>query len=148
MLSKKDEQEIVKAGNLNTILGKGSTFDGTLKVEESLRVDGKIKGKVTTTDSLVIGKDGEIDGEIKTKNAIIGGRVKANLKATGKVILEAKAEFYGELTTSRLVIDDGAVFEGQCTMQDEGKQSSSSKVHTSNQYKQNVSASSSQKEDD
>lgn len=148
MLSKKDEQEIVKAGNLNTILGKGSTFEGTLKVEESLRVDGKIKGKVSTTDSLVIGKEGEIEGEIKTKNAIIGGRVKANLKASGKVILESKSQFIGELTTTRLVIDDGAVFEGQCTMQEEGKSGPSPKVHTSNRFKQENSSNPAEKQSD
>jgi cytoskeletal protein CcmA (bactofilin family) len=61
MLGKKDEQEIGKTGNLNTIIGKGSSFEGTLKVEQSLRVDGRIKGQISTTDSLVIGKEGEIE---------------------------------------------------------------------------------------
>lgn len=130
MLGKKEEQDIGKAGNLNTIIGKGSSFEGNLKVEQSLRVDGRIKGHISTTDSLVIGKDGEIEGEIITKNAIIGGRVRAKINATGKVILESKATFVGELKTTRLVIDDGAVFEGRCSMQKEGKLAFEAKVHT------------------
>lgn len=123
MLGKKDEQDIGKSGNLNTIVGKGSSFEGTLKVEQSLRVDGRVKGHISTTDSLVIGKEGEIEGEINTKNAVIGGRVRAKVNASGKVVLESKAIFIGEMKTARLVIDDGAVFEGRCSMQKDNKMS-------------------------
>jgi len=121
MLGKKDENAVARSGDLNTIVGKGSSLEGTLKVENSIRVDGRIKGHVTTTDSLVIGKEGEIEGEIIAKNAIIGGRVRGKISATGKVVLEAKALFQGEMKTARLVIDDGAVFDGRCSMQKDGK---------------------------
>ena len=127
MLSKRVEQEITKSGTLNTFIGKGSSFEGTLKVEESLRVDGKIKGNVTTSDSLIVGKEGIIEGEIVAKNAVIGGHIKANLSATGKVVLESRATFIGELKTSRLVIDDGAIFDGRCSMQREVKSPQSAK---------------------
>ena len=120
-MSKKDENGITRSGDLNTIVGKGSSLEGTLKVENSIRVDGRIKGHVTTTDSLVIGKEGEIEGEIIAKNAIIGGRVHGKISATGKIVLEAKAFFQGEMKTARLVIDDGAVFDGRCSMQRDGK---------------------------
>ncbi|HEX9975589.1 MAG TPA: polymer-forming cytoskeletal protein [bacterium] len=121
MLGKKDEQALGRSGELNTIIGKGSSLEGTLKVENSLRVDGRIKGHITTTDSLVIGKEGDIEGEIIAKNAIIGGRVRGKINATGKIVLESKAFFHGEMKTSRLVIDDGAVFDGRCSMQKDGK---------------------------
>jgi len=120
-LGRKDDSTMTRSGDLNTIIGKGSSLEGTLKVENSIRVDGKIKGHVTTTDSLVIGKEGEIEGEIIAKNAIIGGRVRGKISATGKVVLEAKAIFQGEMKTARLVIDDGAVFDGRCSMQRDGK---------------------------
>lgn len=120
-MGKKDEDTIARSGDLNTIIGKGSSLEGNLKVENSLRVDGRIKGHVTTTDSLVIGKEGEIEGEIIAKNAIIGGRVRGKISATGKVVLEAKAFFQGEMKTARLVIDDGAIFDGRCSMQRDGK---------------------------
>ena len=103
-------------------LGGGTVVEGTIRANNSVRVDGRIKGHVSTTDSLVIGKEGEIDGEIITKNAIIGGRVRAKVNAAGKVVLESNAVFVGELKTSRLVIDDGAVFDGRCSMQKDGKQ--------------------------
>ncbi|MCI0494135.1 polymer-forming cytoskeletal protein [candidate division KSB1 bacterium] len=121
MLGKKEEQALGRSGELNTIIGKGSSLEGTLKVENSIRVDGKIKGHITTTDSLVIGKEGEIEGEIIAKNAVIGGQVRGKINATGKIVLESKAFFHGEMKTSRLVIDDGAVFDGRCSMQKDGK---------------------------
>lgn len=118
MLGKKFSDEFNTSGDLNTIIGKGSSFEGTLKVQSTLRVDGKVKGKITTSDSLVIGKDGDINGEVTVRNAIIGGRLKGKLNASGKVVLESKSQFNGELKTAKLVIDEGAIFEGSCSMSD------------------------------
>jgi cytoskeletal protein CcmA (bactofilin family) len=116
MLGKKDDGEVGRSGELNTIVGKGSQIEGTLKIQNSLRVDGKIKGNVAATDSIVVGKEGAIDGEVKVKNAVIGGHVKGKLVATGKVVLETQSRLEGELHTAKLVIDEGASFEGRCSM--------------------------------
>ena len=148
-MGKKDDQSIGRSGDLNTIIGKGSTMEGTLRVENSLRVDGRIKGNVTTSDSLVIGKEGEIDGEIIAKNAIIGGKARGKINASGKVVLEAKAFFQGEMKTARLVIDDGAVFDGQCNMQQDGKMPFEPKLNYPNQKQRfgGLSSSSNSKDD-
>ncbi len=122
MLTRKDPNEVDRnTGELNTIIGRGSVIEGTLTVQSSLRVDGKIIGTVQVADSLIVGKDGEIEGEVRVKNAVIGGKVKNKIIATGKVVLEAKSVVYGEVKTSRLVIDEGAVFEGRCMMSEDGK---------------------------
>lgn len=122
MLGKKDMAEFDRSGDLNTIIGKGTLVEGDIKVQSSLRVDGRIKGRVTTSDSLVVGKEGEIEGEVSVKNAVIGGKVQGKVHATGKVVLEANSRFNGELKTAKLVIDEGAVFEGVCSMgQEDGK---------------------------
>ncbi len=123
MLSRKDPNEVERGGSgeLNTIVGRGSIIEGTVTVQSSLRVDGKIIGTVNVADSLIVGKDGEIEGEVRVKNAVIGGKVKNKIIASGKVVLEAKSVVYGEVKTSRLVIDEGAVFEGRCLMSEEGK---------------------------
>ncbi|MGH7492812.1 MAG: bactofilin family protein [bacterium] len=124
MLSRKDPAEAERgsgSGELNTIIGRGSVVEGSLTVQSSLRVDGKIIGSVNVGDSLIVGKDGEIEGEVRVKNAVIGGKVKNKIIASGKVVLEAKSIVYGEVKTSRLVIDEGAVFEGRCMMSEESK---------------------------
>ncbi len=118
MIGKKDGDDFNVGGNLNTIIGKGSSFEGTFTVNSTLRVDGKIKGNVTISDSLVIGKDGVIDGEVTVRNAIIGGKLSGKLTASGKVVLETNSVFNGELRTAKLAIDEGAIFEGNCAMGD------------------------------
>ncbi len=129
-MGKKDDSATSKSGDLNTIVGKGTYVEGTLKIDNSIRIDGRIKGDVETNDSLIIGKDGEIEGNVKAKNAIIGGKIVGKLHVEGKVVLESKAIFHGEMKAERLVIDDGAVFDGQCTMEDEKKMKSGLKTDT------------------
>lgn len=121
MLGKKEMDDFDKSGDLNTIIGKGSVIEGNLKVQNSMRVDGRVKGQILASDSIVVGKEGDIDGELRVKNIIIGGRVKGKIFASGKVVLEARSVFQGELKTAKLVIDDGAVFDGTCSMTDSGK---------------------------
>jgi cytoskeletal protein CcmA (bactofilin family) len=121
MLGKKETVESDRSGELNTVIGKGTVIEGLLTVQNSLRVDGRVQGQVQASDSLVVGKDGEIEGEVKARNAIIGGRVKNRILATGKVVLEAHAVVHGEIKTGKLVIDEGAVFDGNCAMSENGR---------------------------
>ena len=121
MLGKKEAEEIERSGELNTIIGKGSIVEGTIKVQNSIRVDGRISGQVSTTDSLVIGKEGEVEGEVRVKNIVVGGLMKGKIFASGKVVLESKSSFNGDIKTSKLVINDGAIFDGTCSMSEEGK---------------------------
>ncbi|MCA9743572.1 MAG: polymer-forming cytoskeletal protein [Deferribacteres bacterium] len=122
MLGKKEVDEFDRSGDLNTFIGKGTYFEGTVKVQSSIRVDGQIKGRITTSDTLIVGKEGEVDGEVSAKNAIIGGKVRGKIHATGRVMLEAQSLFQGELQTAKLVINEGAFFDGVCSMgQGDGK---------------------------
>ncbi|HPG39251.1 MAG TPA: polymer-forming cytoskeletal protein [bacterium] len=109
-------KNLEKPGELNTILGKGAYFEGVITVEHSLRVDGKVKGDVKTSDTLVVGKDGEIEGNVKAKNLVVGGKLNGIVDADGKTVLESRSEFHGEMKTRKLVIDEGAIFDGKCSM--------------------------------
>ena len=105
-----------KPGELGTILGKGAVVDGNIKVEHSLRVDGKVVGDVTSGDTLIVGAEGEIKGNVKVKNLVLGGRITGSVLSPGRTVLEARSELRGELKTGKLVIDEGAVFDGKCSM--------------------------------
>ncbi len=109
-------KNVEKPSDLNTILGKGSIFEGNIKVEQSIRIDGRVKGDVTAGDTLIVGLEGEVRGNVKVKNLILGGKVIGTVIAPGRVVLESKAELYGEMKTSKLIIDEGAIFDGKCSM--------------------------------
>ena len=110
-----------KTGDLSTILGKGSVFEGRLSVQHTLRVDGKFTGDITTTDTLIVGKEGWVDGNVEAKMLIVGGKLSGAAVIKEKIILESKSEFHGEIKTSKLVIDEGAIFDGRCSMKHSGE---------------------------
>src|SRR3990172_4214152 len=109
-------KSIDKTGELSTILGKSSVFEGNITVEHSLRVDGKVVGNIKTPDTLVVGKEGEIVGNVSVKNLILGGKLHGKVLSSSKVVLESQSEFRGEINTLKIVIDEGAIFEGKCSM--------------------------------
>ena len=108
--------ETASPGGVETIIGKGSTLKGDVKMEHSLRVDGSIRGRVITKSNIYLGKGGEIEGEIFVHDALIGGKFKGKLDAAGVAHLLADSYFQGELKAGKLIIEDGAIFEGVCSM--------------------------------
>ncbi len=106
----------VQEGRINSILGKGCKFKGTIEVEGTLRIDSEFEGVVNCPETLVVGKTGIVRAEINVKNAIIGGKVIGNVTATNKIELQSGSHIEGDITTHRLVIDEGVFFEGSCKM--------------------------------
>ena len=92
--------------------GGGTVIDGTIRANNSVSVDGKIKGKLICKNTLTVGINGEIEGDVEAKNAIIGGKIVGKIRVTEKLVLEAKSVLIGDLKASKLFIDEGAVFEG------------------------------------
>lgn len=105
---------------LLTIIGAGTVLEGTMIVPHSVRIDGSLKGKLDTTETLTVGSSGLIEADIVAKSAIIGGSVRGNLTVEDRVELEANASLIGDLRTKDLVINEGATFHGNCSM-DAGK---------------------------
>lgn len=116
MFKDRDNASYDKMGDLNTLIGKGSVIEGNLTSEHSLRIDGKLIGNIKSTDSIIIGKDGHVQGEIDVKNVILGGSIKGKIVASGKITLESTAVFVGQLKAAKLVIAEGATFDGSSHM--------------------------------
>lgn len=102
---------------LLTMIGEGTSLEGTITVPHSVRIDGTIKGKIETSETLTVGDTGVIDADIIAKSAIIAGRVVGNLTVEDRVELESQASFIGDLRTRDLVINEGATFHGKCSME-------------------------------
>jgi len=101
---------------LNSIMGRGSTMTGTMKAEGSIRIDGRFDGTIESGDTLVVGKEGVVNGDAIVKRAVIGGHFEGNIHASVKVELHGGCEMFGEVVTPSLVIEEGVVFEGSCKM--------------------------------
>jgi cytoskeletal protein CcmA (bactofilin family) len=107
--------EGVSSTELN-FLGAGMVIEGTIRAENNVRIDGKLKGKLICKNTLTVGINGEIEGEVEAKNAIVGGKIRGKVRIGEKLVLESRSVLIGELTATKLVIDDGAIFEGSSDM--------------------------------
>ncbi len=98
------------------IVAHGSRFEGKITSPGSLRVDGQVNGDVSLTGDLVIGGNGEVNGNIDAQTVTVGGKITGNITAKTKLVLETKARIKGDIRASKLVIDEGAIFDGKCEM--------------------------------
>ena len=103
-------------GSFNGFLDSGSHIRGELQFDDEFRVDGKLTGKVTSKGDLVIGEGGVVDGEINVGRVFVSGTLKGNVDASRQVEISPGGKVYAELNTVSLIIQDGAIFEGSCTM--------------------------------
>ncbi|MCL4538812.1 MAG: polymer-forming cytoskeletal protein [Bacteroidetes bacterium] len=107
-------------GQIN-IVSQGSRFEGKITSSGSLRVDGQVNGDIALSGDLVIGMSGEITGNIDAQAVTVSGKITGNLNVKNKLVLEPKARIKGDIRASKLVIDEGAVFDGKCEMSGEKK---------------------------
>ena len=112
-------------GKLNALLGKGSSFEGKLLFEGSVRIDGKFTGEIISTDTLIIGEGAEVKGEISVGTLVIVGDYNGNAKASKAIELRAPGKVRGVLTTASIVIERGVFFDGSCKMDVAGNGSGS-----------------------
>ncbi|MEO6950907.1 MAG: polymer-forming cytoskeletal protein [Polyangia bacterium] len=104
-------------GEINTLLGRGSAFDGKLTFEGTVRIDGKLSGEIFSNDVLVIGEGAEVSAEIDVGVLIVEGSVTGNIRAKRGVELHAPARVRGNIETPSLFIDKGVMFEGHSKME-------------------------------
>lgn len=104
---------------ISTIIGKGAVIDGDFSAAGSVRMDGVVEGNVKVTGQLLVGATGKIHGNIDAQAVVIGGEVSGNVKAPERAELTSTARVIGDIKTGVIVIDEKAVFQGKCDMNQE-----------------------------
>ncbi len=104
------------AEDLNGFLDEGTEVNGELRFRDALRVDGRIKGRVVSDNTLIIGETGQVDAEIDCRVVSIRGRVSGQVHGRERIELLAGCRVEATLVTPKLVIEDGAFFHGDCRM--------------------------------
>lgn len=107
----------IKEGRLSGFVGYGTVLTGETTFQSMLRIDGHLTGRVTSENgTLIVGSSGRVDANIMVLAAAINGTVNGDIIALEKVELGRTARVMGNIQTPRLVIEDGATFEGSCAM--------------------------------
>jgi len=100
---------------LNGFLDAGSHLHGELHFDDTFRIEGRLTGKVHSSGDLYVGQGGEVQGEVRVGRLFVTGKVDALIQAQ-RVEVAAGGQLRGEVSTPCLVIDEGAIFEGQARM--------------------------------
>ncbi|MBI5464794.1 MAG: polymer-forming cytoskeletal protein [Ignavibacteriales bacterium] len=98
------------------LIGQGTVIEGKIRSQGSVRVDGKVLGEVSAGESLSVGITGEIEGNVSAKNVVVGGKIRGSINAAEKIVFEGKSVIKGDIRATRLVIDEGSLFDGRVSM--------------------------------
>ncbi len=102
--------------DITTTLGKETLFKGIMKFRDSLKIDGNFEGHIESTGFLYVEQGAVVKADVKVRSAVIGGTLYGNIEAAEKVEMLSSGQVYGNVSTSKLKIADGVVFEGKCEM--------------------------------
>jgi cytoskeletal protein CcmA (bactofilin family) len=115
--SSKNNTPAFNPNNLN-IINAGTTILGDLNSEGDMRIDGTVKGYVTSKARLVLGNTCRVEGDIKAVNLELSGEVNGNIYVTELLTVKASAKINGNIISNKLIIEAGAEFNGNCAMRE------------------------------
>lgn len=113
--SKNGQPKSGESGTIN-LIGNGTVIEGEVKASGDLRIDGIIRGSVTSKAKVVVGSTGQVTGDIFCQNADISGHVKGKTTVSEMLFLKSSARINGDIATGKLVVEVGASFTGNCNM--------------------------------
>jgi cytoskeletal protein CcmA (bactofilin family) len=117
MLKKDKPRSAGESSTISTLLGPDTTIEGTLTFQETIRVDGRIRGKLSSTGgTVIVGEKAVIDADVLVAVAIVRGQINGRVEATQRIEIYPPAKINGDICAPTVAIDSGVVFNGTCKM--------------------------------
>lgn len=110
---KKNPKEVVTSSNL---VAAGTVIVGNIGTHGNIRVEGTVEGSLESHQKIIIGESAKITGDVKAAEIEIAGRVNGEIRCTESLFLKKTALIMGDIYTKKLIIENGAEFNGQCNM--------------------------------
>lgn len=110
-------------GAIDTLIGANAIIDGNIESAGNIRIEGRVKGNVAVGGDITIGRHALIIGNVYASNVELNGTVEGNIHSKGMLRMTTTSKLYGDIEVESFVSDQGAVFEGKCTMLDSSPQS-------------------------
>jgi cytoskeletal protein CcmA (bactofilin family) len=105
-----------RRADVGAYIDEGSEIEGTYTFSGTVMLNGKFKGDIRSTDTLIVGEKGVVNARITAGVVLIHGEVVGNVLATERVELRGSARVFGELEAPVVVMEEGVLFEGSCRM--------------------------------
>ena len=103
-------------GDIETIIGRGTTITGQLQGSGNIRIDGHVEGGIAITGDAVIGESGSVQGDVKAGSLTVAGTVTGNVDCDGNLSIHATGQLVGDVRVRSLNIADGGIFKGRSEM--------------------------------
>ena len=99
---------------INSIIGEGTRYKGEFDLNGLLRIDGDFTGTIRTRGKVIIGKNGRAECTMNAGTVVVGGVIRGEIISTEKVVIQTTGLVLGNITTPRLIIEEGVIFNGSC----------------------------------
>ena len=109
-----------KRSEINAFLGKETHFEGKLAFHGTVRLDGRFKGQILSQGTLIVGESAVIESNMHVDHIIIRGEIRGNILADNKIKIHRPGKVFGNIQAPIVVIEEGVLFEGNCSMQKPG----------------------------
>src|SRR3989442_1357915 len=116
MFERDKTTQVDETGGTSAFLGKGSRVSGKLTFEGTVRIEGQVEGEITAQDALTIGEGAVVNAQITGTSVIVHGKVTGDITARRRLEIRAPGKVFGNISAPSLVINEGVIFEGHCTM--------------------------------
>ncbi len=117
-------------GRVSGFIDKDTEITGDIRFKDSFRIDGKFKGKILSGSSLIIGETGDVEADIEVGSISINGKVKGSLSAKDRIEIFSLGRVIGKMVAPKLIIEEGAFFQGSCQMEVKALENKDSEVLT------------------
>jgi cytoskeletal protein CcmA (bactofilin family) len=105
-----------------SVIDHGCDAQGSMSFAGTVAMNGKFRGELLSADTLYLGLEGEVEAEVRVTVGFISGQIKGNIAGRERIELSRSARIFGNIVTPILVLEEGAVFDGQCkTSRQEGE---------------------------
>ena len=105
-----------------TVIGQAAKLEGTVVSAGSMRIDGQVKGQINADGDCALSPQSQVDADIRAQNVSIAGRFKGNIMVKGRAEITRGGRVDGNITCKSLVIEEGAIFQGQSVMDQQAAQ--------------------------
>lgn len=114
MLGKKTTEQV--NAKISSIIGMDMVVEGKIMATDAIRIEGTVKGDVCSEGTLIISATGKVVGNVKGSNVMVAGTIEGDLCSGGRTEVAETGKIIGNVSTKSLIIDENAVFQGQCMM--------------------------------
>ena len=113
------EEKVFGVSNATSVIGAQTVIEGNIKLEEAILIQGKVYGDLEGNVSVTIDAAGVVMGKVACQTLKIAGRVIGNVEISGTLHIMTKGHLKGDADVHSLLVDDGADFNGRCTMKEQ-----------------------------